>query len=41
MFPFADQIPRYGKPLYQQTITQTFSQDTGEEFTRKERDFKA
>jgi hypothetical protein len=38
-FPLAGQIPR--KNLCQQTLTQTFTQDTGEEFRRKEPDFKA
>jgi len=38
MFPLAGQILR--KPLCQQTLTQTFYWDNGEEFRRKERDFK-
>jgi len=39
LFPLASQFPL--KPLCQQTFTQTFSQDTGEECRRKEHDFKA
>jgi hypothetical protein len=38
MIPLAGQIPR--KPLCQQTLTQAFSWDNGEEFRRKERHFK-
>jgi hypothetical protein len=39
-FPFAGQIPCGCKPLYQSTLTETFYLNTGEEFRRKEPEFK-
>jgi hypothetical protein len=41
MIPFAGHISHGCKPVCQQTLTQTFSPTTGEEFRRKGADSKA